>query len=94
MHNTRKLEEMSNSEGKPQRRLLNKKDIVECVCLWLWVSVCVLHPLWFEFHQFCWMDFKRQNRPVSVCALVSSITHLAQFLTVNAIPKTTEYAEK
>lgn len=45
MHNTRKLEEMSDFEERPQRRLLSTEDIAKCVCLYSLESVCVRHPL-------------------------------------------------
>lgn len=79
MHNTRKLEEMSNFEARPQRLLLNKtNDIVECVCLWFWVSVCALHPLRFEsFYQFYCKTFRAW-----VSMRLCPVTHLEHFLNV------------
>lgn len=79
MHNTRKLEEMSNLEARPQRLLLNKtKDIVECVCLWLWVSVCALYPLRFEsFTSFIGKLLRDKWACVSMC--LCPVTHLEHF---------------
>ncbi len=76
MHNTRKLEEISNSEDKPQRRLLNKTDIVECVCLWLWMSVCVLHPLWFESFTNFIERILRDKTGLFQCVLLCPPVHI------------------
>lgn len=78
MHNSRKWEEMSHLEEKPQRHLFNMKRYCGAC---LSVNVCVLRPLWFESFSNFIVRILRDKMGLFRCVLLSP-PHMTHFPTV------------